>query len=89
MMFDYGPDERLLAFAAFRYCLGRRTYMVGVCADFLVRNAANFPPLDRQQYIYEIEQAIENEQAGMRCDIDAWRRARAALKAIDQGKETK
>lgn len=33
---DYGLDD-LMVVAAFRYCMGRRTYMVGYCSDWLIR----------------------------------------------------
>jgi hypothetical protein len=33
---DYGPDD-IMVIAAFRYCVGRRTYMVGYCSEWLIR----------------------------------------------------
>lgn len=33
---DYGPDD-IMVIAATRYCVGRKTYMVGYCSEWLVR----------------------------------------------------
>lgn len=38
----YGRDG-LMAIAAFRYCLGRRTYIVGDCADWLCEQWPSLP----------------------------------------------
>ena len=35
-MEDYG-DRDMMAICAFRYCLGRRTYVVSECAAWLIR----------------------------------------------------
>lgn len=40
----------LMVIAAFRYCLGRSTYIVGTCVDWLTEHWPNFS-VDTQQLI--------------------------------------
>ena len=42
----YGRDG-LMALAAFRYCLGRQTYIVSDCAHWLIDQWASLPPNTR------------------------------------------
>lgn len=61
--------------AAFRYVLGRQTYMVGVVARELVRHWESIPRHLQEQVVREIEAAIHNGAAGdERIDLPEWRR---------------
>lgn len=40
-MNQWGFNE-FMVIASFRYCLGRRTYAVGICADWLIEQWPNF-----------------------------------------------
>lgn len=67
------PADDLMVLAAFRYCLGRRSYIVGSCVDWLIENWDGIYD-HRQNIIDEIEAAIENGYAGEECDVAQWRR---------------
>lgn len=65
-------DFRLLILSAFRYALGRMTYIVPVVAN-VIRESKD--KLDNQAIdliIQEIEDAEKRDGLGMECDIDVW-----------------
>ena len=49
--------DGLMATSAFRYCLGRQTYIVGACVDWLISNWEKFP----QNVKTLIERELEEE----------------------------
>jgi len=76
-------SDGLMAIAAFRYCLGRMTYIVPACAEWLEREWPRFPKRDRAVISRELSEAIEEDaQAradgkeysplGNDCDRAAW-----------------
>ena len=82
----YGRGE-LMVIAAVRYCLGRRSYIVGDCADWLIEQWPNFS--DKTQFIVkrDIEEAFEGDDRaredmcdykplGMDMDRAEWERVR-------------
>lgn len=85
-MTNYGRDQ-LMVTAAVRYCLGRMTYIVSDCADWLI---AIWPTLhDNTRTIIQrdIEEAFarddearadgrEYKPLGMDCDRAQWERVR-------------
>jgi hypothetical protein len=77
-------DEDCIATAAFRYALGRQTGVVDIVARFLIANAAHFSKSDRDLYIREIGQALDEGQAGMDCDVRDWEAVREAMRRASQ-----
>ena len=81
---NYGFDG-LMAIAAFRYCLGRRTYIVGACVDWLIDQWHAFPPNVRSVIARDLREAFERDDAarqhgdrhplGWDCDRRDWQRA--------------
>lgn len=80
--------HHLMVVAAFRYCLGRMTYISGVCADWIVANWKNFPPNAQHLIHSEMEAAFirddedraegrQLKELGWDCDRKAWEKVRA------------
>lgn len=68
---DFGRHD-LMVLAAFRYCLGRRTYIVSDCEAWLIQQWGNFTPSVQVLIEKELRQAAaQDEQA--RTDGDVWR----------------
>ena len=65
-------NDRLMMIAAFRYGLGRMTYIVGVIVGEIIFNWADLNPSDQELIQREIREAILREQAGWDCDIAEW-----------------
>ena len=84
-VFNYAGHEELLAICAFRYALGRRTYITPILANFICLNRKVFNEHDRNQMIENITGDIRLGLAGDACDVAEWERARAAL--IEGGKD--
>ena len=73
------PEQELahLLLSAFRYALGRQTYITGQTADWLAKYWRVMPQQWREQIHRDIEAAIERGEAGMSCDVKEWRRVLA------------
>lgn len=82
MMHMIGIDDGIL-FNAFRYSLGRRTYVVSETAKAIKMNVSRIQPKLRTKMIEEIEEAIRDGHAGMQMDVDEWRAVAEALKAAE------
>ena len=67
-------DDRLILIAAFRYALGRMSYMPSVVAGAIEQCWAELTEHDQRLIKREIDEAIERGHAGMDCDIATWRR---------------
>ncbi len=67
-------DIDLALFLSFRYALGRRTYVVEDVKELLIKYRHSLHENTKRQIKAEIEQAIENDSAGMQMDIDCWNR---------------
>jgi len=67
--FDY-QDEMLLC--AFRYCLGRRTYMVNICVENIIKNWNKIGSRLKEILHKEIRQAQSRNQLGDPCDAMDW-----------------
>lgn len=65
--------EPVFLMYAFRYALGRMTYVVSDVADALIAHRDALQPTWRQQIIEEITRAIAENRAGMPMDVDRWR----------------
>lgn len=80
--------QDLMVISAFRYCLGRMTYISGVCADWLVDKWPSLPPHSRALIRTELDRAFaqDNEDRatgasfkalGWDCDRREWEKVRA------------
>lgn len=90
---NYGRDG-LMAIAAFRYCLGRQSYIVGDCVDWLIDQWASLVPNVRQVIERDLREEFRRDDAaraageiykplGMECDRAGWQKV---LDAIDAHK---
>ena len=60
---------------AFRYCLGRQTYIVSQCTEYLEKNWDNIEVYVQETIQQEIESAIVSGNAGhSHIDIPLWRK---------------
>ena len=80
--------DRPVPSAAFRYCLGRRTYIVSDCCDWLVTNWENFQKFTKGVIRGDLEWAFDEDdrdraekrkhkKLGMDIDRQQWERVRA------------
>lgn len=80
--------QDLMVLAAFRYCLGRMTYIAGVCADWLVDKWPELPPRSKALIRTELDRAFVQDDEdratgasfkalGWDCDRAAWEKVRA------------
>lgn len=78
----FGRDD-LMALAAVRYCLGRASYIVGDCVDWLYEQ---WPALDenvRTVIARDVDQALREGRVGMDMDREQWERARKLWAGAD------
>lgn len=68
--FDVNQD--ILLFCAFRYALGRRTYVVGTIVEILKNNWDHMPKSRREMFKKEIREAIDSDMCGSKYDIEEW-----------------
>lgn len=67
-------NEEIVLSCAFKYALGRRTYVTGAVADEIIKNWDKLKQGKRELFKREIQEAIDNQDAGDDCDIESWRR---------------
>lgn len=79
-------DRDFLVVCAVRYCLGRQSYVVGMMADYLVKNAKAINSSDRRVILEDIDSQAKYGY-GDKCDEVEWMRAKAALKAVGRASE--
>ena len=83
---NYGRDD-LMAVAAFRYCLGRMTYIVSDCADWLIEQWPNIAENARKVIQRDLEEAFKRDDEaredgqdykplGHDCDRAQWEKVR-------------
>ena len=88
---NFGRGD-LMATAAVRYCLGRRSYIVGDCADWLIQQWRNIDPRARVIIDRDIREAVarddqarqegsKNPPLGMDMDRADWMRVLAMIDA--------
>jgi hypothetical protein len=65
-------NQDILLCCAFRYALGRRTYVVGTLVDILKSNWGNIPKSRREMFKKEIREAIKYNMCGSKYDIEEW-----------------
>ena len=64
-------NENIL-FYAFRYALGRKTYVVSDVVECLINNWDNLKEHTQERIIMEIKSAISKDNAGTECDVKEW-----------------
>lgn len=64
-------DQKYL-FMAFRYALGRKTYVASYVAEEVIKKWFELEPQYRTRIQYEIRTAIEIGDAGMDMDVEEW-----------------
>ncbi|HHA18134.1 MAG TPA: hypothetical protein ENK70_00300 [Methylophaga sp.] len=66
--------DRVILFCAFRYALGRQTYVVSDAVTAITECWDTIPPSEQLSYHREINEAIHTKRAGMDMDILEWKR---------------
>lgn len=66
--------DELMVLCAFRYCLGRMTYAVSTCVDWLLRNWGGFSKHTQERIVKEINEAFDKNNYGMEMDKEQWQR---------------
>ena len=79
-------DFRLLILSAFRYALGRMTYIVPVVANVIRESKDKLDSQAIDLIIQEIEDAEKRDGLGMECDIDVWLRLKKELEDFRSSK---
>jgi hypothetical protein len=68
-----GTNGQLMVMAAHRYCLGRRSYIVGACIEWLAAWWDGFDVNTKAVIVRDTVQALQDGLAGERMDYEAWR----------------
>lgn len=66
-------DGRQLVVCAFRYALGRMSYVTADVARMIKEHWEELSPSDQKLIHREINEALEMDRAGMSCDQAIWR----------------
>lgn len=75
MELDFKEDDELVLFCAFRYALGRRTYVVSSVSNIILENWGKFTPHRQEQFKKEILEYKELcGDLGDACDEASWNR---------------
>lgn len=67
------PVREEILFCAFRYAIGRKTYIVWLVADSIKRSWKFLSDNFKNELSAEISQALNDEKAGDDCDQTCWR----------------
>lgn len=66
--------NQLMVIASFRYCLGRSTYIVSDCVEWLKQNWRLIDHHMQRMIKREIREAIKENRYGMQMDKEQWER---------------
>ena len=66
------PD--IVMVCAFRYALGRSTYVTSMMADEIIINWDILEEFQKTQIKDDIRHAIKHNMAGMDCDVRSWKK---------------
>jgi hypothetical protein len=72
-------DFEILIICAFRYALGRKTYVVYEVANLVARYKQELSAFAKELIVREIDEALRLNHAGMDCDIKEWKRLKKEL----------
>lgn len=67
-----GLNGQLMVMAAHRYCLGRQTYIVGSCVEWLRANWDAFEPNTKRVMLRDTIESLQDGTAGWACDVTNW-----------------
>jgi hypothetical protein len=67
-----GLNDQLMALAAFRYCLGRRSYIVGSCLQWLRDTWEQFEQNTKSVMVRDTIEALMDDRTGMEWDTQGW-----------------
>lgn len=76
-MNDWKPMQDVhpaMLLCAFRYSLGRRTYITSTCVEWLEKWWDCLPEGYQRQVHGDIKDAIKRGRAGDKCDIESWQK---------------
>lgn len=73
MKLNNNLNDQLMASAAHRYCLGRRSYIVGACLEWLRDTWEQFDRNTRRVMIRDTIEALMDDLAGGVTDVAGWR----------------
>lgn len=79
MITENQKDLHDLLVCAFRYALGRRTYITSHIADLVKKYGYALPHQVKKQMASDIEHAIEHDLAGDEMDVRVWQELRQWL----------
>jgi hypothetical protein len=70
---EKGIDDQLMAMAAHRYCLGRRSYIVGSCINWIRATWTQFSPQTQFVMLRDTVEGLASNRAGDELiDAPAW-----------------
>lgn len=72
-------DLNILFICAFRYALGRSSYVVSEMCDLITANLDIFSDFTKKLFIKEITRALDTNNYGMEMDREYWIRLRTSL----------
>ena len=76
-------DEDITLGCAFRYALGRMTYVVDSVANEIERHAETMERKTRLRIIREIQEALDEKKAGMDMDAKRWNECKYVLLRVE------
>lgn len=82
-------DADITIGCAFRYALGRMTYVVDSVASEIERQVSEISSKTLSRMSREIDEAISGKNAGMDMDVDRWLKCRAFMLAELKYREDK
>jgi predicted DNA-binding protein len=69
----WDDDNELMVTAAHRYCLGRQSYIVGACINWVKKNHESFSNRTKMIMVRDIIEAIMDDCAGADFDTRGWK----------------
>ncbi len=66
-------QNHLMVLCAFRYCLGKQSYIASECIHWMCDWWDDLADLTRKRIIEETHEALESNRAGDICDQETWR----------------
>lgn len=71
---QFGDNDVTMAICGMRYCLGRQSYVTGICVEWLSDNWKRIPLMQQTIIIRDIAEALQDDAAGdPNIDVPAWR----------------
>lgn len=79
--------DQCLLICAFRYCLGRCSYVVSDMADHLLNVWDTIIPAYQELIKREIKDAIDRGMAGMDMDVETWQNLLDCVESAEKNRE--